>query len=287
MSKKNKSLPFIQTHTLHFQSKITTEEWPVMAVSDGEFVRLYDMEDAAEGKTPEWRIMQAEIPTKDSIVSNGIKFQRNRKVFKGAELRATAKAAATFWTVVEGEMVAHRETPAASAPVVAVVTTEVHADGSATSTTLGVENHADGSATYTLPSDEPKNDEGPEDLKKLLATNSPKKPRGTGGGKGGKRGPRAGSVMSMSVGELQAEFTERTKQPAPSNSIHYMRKLVLGARRGQERILNRKPRKTPTIVLTFEEARELLAGCASVSPAASKVQLFITSHEPTTEAAAS
>lgn len=259
MSKKNKSLPFIQTHTISFEGKVGSETWAVMAVSDGEFTRLYTSEDAESGKTPEWRITTGDLPAKAEIVSNGIKFQRNRKDFKGAILRRVEPAAAVYWTVEDGELVAH------GAPVV-----EAPAEIAA------VEAPVDGAAPAAEETSEA------SDIKTLLATNKPKKRTGNGANKGGPRGPRKGSVMSMSVEELQAEFTQRTGQAAPSSSIHYMRKLVLGARRGQERILHRKPRKVPTIVLTLDEARILLTGVdwqSGTPEVASKIQLFITSHE--------
>ncbi len=69
------------------------------------------------------------------------------------------------------------------------------------------------------------------------------------------------SVASIStattVEELRAEFTAKTGLPAPSMSVHYMRKMVMAARRGKKDF-PRKTSKVPTLTLSLEDARHIL-----------------------------
>jgi GGDEF domain-containing protein len=60
----------------------------------------------------------------------------------------------------------------------------------------------------------------------------------------------------MTVEQMQAEFTQLTGLAAPSDSIHYMRKKLMEARRGRRDFKTKTP-KTPTVTLTVDQVKAL------------------------------
>lgn len=256
MAKKTPSkIPFIVTHKLVAHEKSGPVEGDitvdVMALVQDGVTRLFNAEEASEGTLPEYRV---KTPITDAAeITSGI--QRNRKDVKSATLMRLGEVVS--FTIDAGELVAAKTT---LAPWVAPKPVKVEPVKAAP---LPANDQADvaQAALKELAAKVAAGDQtGLDELRKLISVTPAKgkKAKSTPAATGpdGKT-HRAGSVQSMTIDELRAEFTAKTGQPAPSNSIHYMRKMVLQARNGKKDF-KRRATKIPTLTLGHDDAVMLL-----------------------------
>lgn len=266
MSRKQTKIPFIATHKLTATTKIGTEIVDVMAVVQDEQTRLFDAAEADEGRLPEWKLTSVIPPTTNILHgADGCRLQKNRKDASSASLQRLSEV--VYFTLTGGELISTRAPLETAAPV----TTTEHADGSATSAPAGTPVEA---PAPTAAAPKPRKARTPRATPATTAATDA--PAG--------RAHRPGSVQGMSVAELQAEFTAKTGQPAPSNSIHYMRKMVLAARNGK-RDFKRRQVKVPTFTFTLDECKLLLSSrknTAERDALKARVAEFVAQHNDAT-----
>jgi hypothetical protein len=255
MSRKQTKIPFIATHKLTAQTKVGTETVDVMAVVQDGQTRLFDAAEADEGRLPEWKATTViTSSTKLTSGADGCRLQKNRKDAAGAELVRVNEI--VYFTLEDGELKSTRATldpiaaptaPASTPAVAPVATSEGVMSVNAANPAAAL---LDAAATATT--------EAPKAARKPRQKAPPKAPapEPTVGPDGRKH--REGSVQGMTVEQLRAEFEAKTGQPAPSHSIHYMRKMVLAARNGK-REFKRKVAKVPTMTLTLDDAKLILS----------------------------
>jgi hypothetical protein len=251
MPRKPARLPHIPTHTIHAAEKVGASTTAVMAVLQDGTIRLYDADEAHDGRMPAWRVACDTLPA-DEVARSPVRIQRNRKHVASAELTRTSDV--LYYTIDEraGELVAVREpvVRVVSAVPTATVIQAVAADA------LGSTDAPGASASDVVVSD--------DDAADPDASSDDWTPVEPGGSEPTQADTiptptrhRDGSVLGMTVDELRAEFTAITGQEPSSTSLHYLRKLVMRARRGA-RDFPQRPRKSPTLTLTLAGVRGIL-----------------------------
>lgn len=264
MSKISK-LPFIATHKLTADLKVGSITFLAMALVQDGVTRLFDASEAESGKLPEWRTTSQVGPQAKSVSgADGVRIQRNRKDVAGAELERVNEI--LFFVMEDGELKSTRADFEASI-VGSVVDHTIPTTGEQPGDVVAPNSAVD-PATTPAPDASAKKPRAPRKPKTPPAsTETVVTPRAATGDKTAEKSApaaapagkkhREGSIQGMTVEELRAEFTAKTGLPAPSMSVHYMRKMVMAARRGKKDF-PRKTSKVPTLTLSLEDARHIL-----------------------------
>lgn len=289
MSSKKITFPFLATHSLTAEIKgVGSMTVPVMAVFQDGVTRLFDSDEAEAGTLPEWRVATI-IDSTSPLIAPPAKIQRNRKDAKTATLVRISEVFA--FELKDGELISSKAPLPVTSPTIVLdeqqedvaaildttthTDTDTHTEPTTVELDLAAKAAADAKAAKVAAAVAKKAAKDADKAAKKAVKDAAKAAKSAG------KVHRAGSVQGMNIDELRAEFTAKTKQPAPSTSIHYMRKMVLWARRGKVDF-KRRSTKVPTMTLSLADAQHLLAGAKSPEglEVAGRIAAFVKENTP-------